>query len=174
MQQLVITAVGADRPGLIDEFTHYLYDAGANLADSRMVNLRGQFAFMALVEADDGPAEAISQTVQDQARAIGLQVTVTPLRTVANRDEGGLSFRLRAYALDQPGIAHRIANVLHRHAINIEELQTQLAPGPYAGRPKFAIDLRMTVPAGVPVRKLREELAQLSDSLNCDIDMEPA
>ncbi len=174
MQQLVITAIGADRPGLIDQLTQYLYEAGANLADSRMVNLRGQFTFMALVEAEDGPASAISQNVQDIARSIGLTVSITPLTPVPERPDGGLGFRLRAYALDQPGIAHRIANVLHRHQVNIEELKTHLSPGPYAGKPRFSIELLMTLPPDVAVRTVRDDLTKLGDTLNCDIDIEPA
>ncbi len=45
----VLTAVGDDRPGLVDEVTRYITERGGNLEDSRMVNLRGQFAMMMLV-----------------------------------------------------------------------------------------------------------------------------
>src|SRR5262249_6564839 len=48
--ELVVTAIGPDRPGLASEFAGHVLGAGANLADSRMVNLRGQFAILALVE----------------------------------------------------------------------------------------------------------------------------
>jgi glycine cleavage system transcriptional repressor len=46
--ELVVTAVGPDRPGIASDFTGHVHAAGANLADSRMVNLRGQFALLAV------------------------------------------------------------------------------------------------------------------------------
>ena len=49
----VLTAVGADRPGLVDEVARYVLERGGNLEDSRMVNLHGQFAMMLLVAGPD-------------------------------------------------------------------------------------------------------------------------
>jgi glycine cleavage system transcriptional repressor len=40
MPQMIITAVGPDRPGIVGELTGELHSAGANILDSRMVNLR--------------------------------------------------------------------------------------------------------------------------------------
>ena len=42
MARVILTAVGADRPGLVGELTGYLHGAGANILDTRMVNLRGR------------------------------------------------------------------------------------------------------------------------------------
>ena len=50
MSQLIITAVGPDRPGIVGELTGHLHSAGGNILDSRMVNLRGQFAIVLLIE----------------------------------------------------------------------------------------------------------------------------
>src|SRR5262245_59126015 len=51
-QELVVTAVGPDRPGVASDFSGHVHASGANLADSRMVNMRGQFALLALVEGN--------------------------------------------------------------------------------------------------------------------------
>jgi len=63
MAQLIITAVGPDRPGLAGELTGHLHSHGANLLDSRMVNLRGQFAMLILLEA---PADAVATMQREQ------------------------------------------------------------------------------------------------------------
>src|SRR3954452_21329891 len=57
--QWIITAVGPDRPGLVGDLTGHLHAAGANLLDSRMVNLRGQFALVLLMEDPAVPGEAL-------------------------------------------------------------------------------------------------------------------
>ena len=40
----ILTALGTDRPGLVDEVSQFIFQHGGNIEDSRMLNLRGQFA----------------------------------------------------------------------------------------------------------------------------------
>jgi len=175
MLQLVITAVGPDRPGLVDEVSGYLHQMGANLADSRMVNLRGQFALIVLAEvADDATAKKIEEGALAAGKKVGLNVSVWPDSESKAAGQAGLAFRLRTYAMDQPGIVHRITHLLHERGVNIEELQTRLEPGSYTGTPQFSMEMTMTVPKSLPIKTLRADLSALCESLNCDLDIEPA
>lgn len=177
MQEVVITAVGADRPGLVDELTGHLHDLGANLGDSRMVNLRGQFALLLLAEVPVTAAATIESSLRELGRRVGLTITATPQPAAgegARAGAPGVPFRLRTYAMDKPGIVHRITHLLHEHSINIEELQTRLEAGSYASPPLFTMELLMTVPRHVQVRTLREEIESLCESLNCDVELRPA
>lgn len=174
MAEIVITAVGPDRPGLVNDLSGYLLDAGGNIADSRMVNLRGQFAVLLLVEANDAEAANIRRGVVAAGARFGLHVTLGPDAPPAGRLDSGVPFRLRTYAMDQPGIVHRLTHLLHRRGVNIEELQTRLQPGSYTGTPLFTMEMRLTVPTSVPVKQLRTELEELCGSLNCDVDLDPA
>lgn len=174
MPQLVITAIGPDRPGLVGEFTGHLFAASANLADSRMVNLRGQFALIALVEADAEHLAALQASLPTVAPKMGLTVAFAPQSGTAAAAGAGVPYRLKTYSLDQPGIVHRISDLLRRSGINIEDLQTRLESAPFAGTPIFTLELRMSVPVGVQLKRLRTELDQLCEALNCDVDLEPA
>ncbi|MEW5854928.1 MAG: ACT domain-containing protein [Myxococcota bacterium] len=173
MQQLVVTAVGPDRPGLVGEFTGHLFNAGANIADSRMVNLRGQFALILLVEGTEQKLAEVQKTLQDAAKRSGLTVSYAALAGTA-APVAGLPFKLKTYSMDQPGIVHRVSNLLQKHGVNIEELQTRLESQPFMGTPLFTMELRITVPQTVQVKSLRAELQALCDQLNCDLDLEPA
>ena len=173
MVQLVVTAVGPDRPGLVDELTGRLLDAGANVADSRMVNLRGQFALLLLAEVADDARSSLSQTMNEAGRQMGLTIHVAAQSVSTAPQMQGVPYRLRTYAMDQPGIVHRVTHLLHEHRVNIEELQTHLEPGSYSGTPLFTVDLHMTVPSDVSVKTLRRELEGLCDSLNCDVELNP-
>lgn len=174
MAELVITAVGPDRPGLVNELSGFLLDAGANIADSRMVNLRGRFAVLLLVEAGDDAARIVRERASAAGARMGLQITLGPEAPPAAPAGPGVPYRLRTYAMDQPGIVHRITRLLHTHGVNIEELQTRLQPGSYTGTPLFSMEMRLTVPARVAVKQLRAELDELCGSLNCDVDLDPA
>jgi glycine cleavage system transcriptional repressor len=174
MAQLVITAVGPDRPGLVGQFTGHLHAAGANLADSRMINLRGQFAMIVMVEGSDAVLGELRKTLPGAGAQIGLAVTITPRAAASAPPIAGLPYRLKVYSMDQPGIVHRVSDLLRQHQVNIEELQTRLESAAFAGTPLFTMTARLTVPPAVPVRTLREAMGTLCEALNCDVDLEPA
>lgn len=174
MIELVITAVGPDRPGLVEKLTGAVFDAGANIADSRMVNLRGQFALILLAEAPhQDAARRVEAQAQDAARAADLHLTVVHQPHRDAPAAHALPLRVRASAVDKPGIVHQLSKALHEMGINIEQLHTTLEPASYTAPPLFNIDMTVTVPRPMPIRQLRERLNQLGDELSCDIVIEP-
>ena len=171
-EELVITAVGPDRPGIAAEFSGHVHEGGANLADSRMVNLRGRFAVVALVEGSKETIARTRETLAAAAKKMGLKVEFSESERSTPR--GGVPFRLRSYSMDQPGIVHRVTSYLHEQGINIEELETRLESAPFMGTPVFTMELVMLVSQGVSVSSLRRSLEALGAALNCDIDLDPA
>jgi glycine cleavage system transcriptional repressor len=173
--ELVITAVGPDRPGIASEFTGHIHAAGANLADTRMANLRGQFALIALVEGAAEVLDAVKKRLTDAAPSIGLSIEFSdaaPKEGASSRE--GVPFRLKTYSMDQPGIVHRITSYLREHEVNVEELVTRLESAPFMGSPVFTMEILMVVPKKVNVKALRTALEELGDTLNCDVDIDPA
>jgi glycine cleavage system transcriptional repressor len=173
MSQLIITAVGLDRPGIVGELTAHLHGAGGNILDCRMVNLRGEFAMLILVEAADSAAGKLRDGLAGVGEKMGLQVTVSSQH---GRQGGvtGLPFRLKTYSMDQPGIVARIARALRDYGVNIEELSARQESAPFAGSPLFLTEMRLTVPATVTLGKMRTDLQAVAAELNCDIDLDPA
>jgi glycine cleavage system transcriptional repressor len=174
MRELVITAVGPDRPGLIKQLTAPLYEAGANVADSRMVNLRGEFALILLAELPAGALEVVRPRLLSVAEALGLTLSFRGRAdepTAQRPTTVGLPYRLHLFALDQPGLVHRVTDLLQRHGVNVEELTTRAQPRPESGAPLFSMELVITVPASTSVRGLRAELERLCDELNCDLEL---
>jgi glycine cleavage system transcriptional repressor len=173
--QLVITAVGPDRKGLVGEFTGHVHKVGANLADSRMVNLRGHFALLVLVEGEPSVLEKVRAELRESAPSMGLTVTFSeqPAQP-AGEKEPGIHFRLKTYSMDQPGIVHRVTKFLQEQGINIEELETKLDSAPFMGTDVFTMEILMSVPKKVSVKALRRGVEELGDTLNCDIDLDPA
>ena len=173
MPQLILNAIGPDRPGIVGEFTGHLHSHGANILDSRMVNLRGQFAMIVLIEADRDTAAQLHSSVPQLAETMGLRLTFVegevPIRPIA-----GIPFKLKTYSMDQPGILHRISEVLRAYGVNIEDLVARQESAPFMGTPLFQMEMRVTVPADVSIKELRGKLDSLCDVLNCDVDFEPA
>ena len=173
MPQLIITAIGPDRPGIVGQVTGHLHAAGANVLDSRMVNLRGQFAMILLVEAEPPALQHLRASLPALAEKIGLRLTLTDGAPAAAPVKG-IPFKLKTYSLDQPGIIHKISDLLREQGVNIEELSARQESAPFAGDPLFLMEMRLTLPAGASIQNIRSKVQALCDTLNCDLDFEPA
>lgn len=172
MSQLIITALGTDRPGLVAELTRTIHELGANLADSRMVNLRGHFAMLILVDGPEPSLAKLRASLETRRAEIGLNLEIASVTPADKPARPSVPYRLKSYSMDQPGIVAKITEVLRLHAVNIEELETRTESAPFAGTPLFLLEAVITVPTGVSARKLRDELAMLGDSIGCDIDLD--
>jgi glycine cleavage system transcriptional repressor len=175
--ELVVTAVGPDRPGIASDFTGHVHASGANLADTRMANLRGQFALIALVQGTYEALEDVKRRMKESAPRMGLAIEFhapAPKEGAGSGQRDGVPFRLKTYSMDQPGIVHRFTSYLREQHINVEELETRLESAPFMGSPVFTMEIVMLVPKTVSVKELRRELEELGDKLNCDVDIDPA
>jgi len=172
MAQLIISAVGPDRPGIVGELTGQLHASGGNILDSRMVNLRGLFALMILIELPDDAATKLERELPASGAKIGLNLFVSQ-QGAPSKSSGGLNYRLKTYSMDQPGIVARLTNLLRQHGVNIEELVAHQESAAFAGSPLFLTEMHLTIPPTIPLRKLRGELESLCNELNCDVDLEP-
>jgi len=173
VQQLIVNAIGPDRPGIVGQFTGHLHEGGANVLESRMVNLRGQFAIIALFEAEEVAAESLRRSLPALAKEIGMRLTLSspeaPVESVP-----GIPFRLKTYSMDQPGILYGVSDVLRAYRVNIEDLSARQESAAFMGTSLFLMEMRLTVPPSVPIRELRARLQSACDALNCDVDFEPA
>src|SRR5437764_14218207 len=93
MSQLIITAVGPDRPGIVGELTGHLHSAGGNILDSRMVNLRGEFAMMILFETAPDAAVKVARDLPTVGDRMNLRLTISEQKPTAARVHG-LPYRL--------------------------------------------------------------------------------
>jgi glycine cleavage system transcriptional repressor len=171
---LIITAVGNDRPGIVDRLSGVVYRERCNLEDSRMAILGGSFALIVLVT---GPAEAIARLERSMPSIeteLGLTIVLqsTGLReTQAERSPPMVPYRITAVALDHPGIVHRISNLLALNGINVASLDTRLTYAPITGSPVFSLTLEAEVPAELPLSKLRLLLEKLAGEENLDLEI---
>lgn len=172
MPHLIVSAVGPDKPGIVGKLTGHVHAAGGNILDSRMVNLRGQFALMILLEADEQGIDRLTGELPEVGGKLGLKLSVTE-QSAPTAPVCGMSYRLKTYSMDQPGIVARLTQLLSEHGVNIEELSARQESAPHAGMPLFLTEMQLTIPASVSIRQLRTELENLCNALNCDVDLEP-
>lgn len=174
MPHAILTAIGADRPGLVDEVGEFIFSRGGNIEDSRMVNLRGQFAMMVLLGGTGDVLQRVHGELDRLSKQTSLHAELHQAKDPAGPVGEALPFRLKGTGIDQPGVVHRLAHLLRGLHVNIESLDTRLRPAPYTGAPMFEMELILSVPRTTALTQLRQNVSQLCDELNVDWELEPA
>lgn len=174
-QFAVITAVGPDRPGLVDRMSKFIFDAGCNLEDSRMAVLGGEFAMVILVAGDNADLERLLAGAEAAGSDTGLHITAKHTQAPGAGAAGGvIPYQVSAYSMDHPGIVQQVAHFLGERGINVRALDTRVSSAPVTGQPLFTLSAIIDVPASESVRALREGLAEIGAGENIDIEIKPA
>lgn len=159
MAELAVTAVGADRPGIIARVTGVLLDHGGNLEDSSMTILGGQFAIALLVRTDS-PAGDLERALAEATKDLGLLVSVREVG--AGSESPAPTHVVSVYGADRPGIVHGVAETLAEHQVNVTDLTTRVLDGE---RPVYAMMLEVSLPDGMDEAALgaalRERVAEV-------------
>jgi len=169
---LVITAVGKDRPGIVDKLSMAIMDCKCNINDSRMTVLGGEFALILLVS---GKWNELAK-LENQLPSLGdtLQLSITSKRTEEESQRGDLlAYSVDVISIDHPGIVYKIANFFSSRNINIRELNTNSYSAAHTGTPMFTMSMVVNVPTDVRIATLREDFLDFCDSLNMDAVLEP-
>lgn len=123
MPELAVTAIGADRPGIVATVTRVLHERGGNLEDSAMTILGGHFAIVLLVRSDDDPAE-LRAALETATSDLGLTVSVS--RTDPGVTAAPATHLLSVYGADRPGIVAAVTGALAGCGANVTDLETQV------------------------------------------------
>jgi glycine cleavage system transcriptional repressor len=162
-----VTAVGADRPGIVAAVTGVFVEHGCNLEDTSMTILRGHFAMMLIVAAPaDVTAEELESALAAPAAAFDLVVAVRTIDDDVPSSPVGEVWSVSVYGADQPGIVHRVATALATAGVNVVDLDTRVIGDP--DRPVYAMLLDVTIPAGADRAELEQHLKALAGELGVE------
>lgn len=168
---LVITAVGPDRPGIVSDLSATIHAAGANLEDSRMAALGGEFAVLLLASGTEDALARLEQRLAESEAALGLRLLVK--RTTAPRpDRRVLPYSIRVSGFDRPGIVQAVTGTLARRGVNVRALESRLAYAPHSGTPLFVLNAELDVPSELTLSELRRELSAKCEEENLDLSFE--
>ena len=168
--KLVISALGADRPGIVDEISNIIYNHSLNIEDSRMTVLGGEFAMLLLVSGEQSSIDAIQTQVNEigQALQMRLMIKVTSESTPM---ENAIPYAVEVTSLDHPGIVNNISSFFSQRGINIVNMHTESYSAPHTGTPMFALHMTIGVSADTNIAKLRDAFMQACEELNLDAEM---
>jgi glycine cleavage system regulatory protein len=164
---LVVTAIGADRPGIVSLLSDRAQGFGANWAGSRMANLAGQFAGMVHFEVPSKNAEPLAQALR-ALETSGLRVVIATSRTPPP-PAGRRIVKLELTGLDRPGIVRDLSRALAAHGVSIDDLHTEIVDGAQKPEHLFKVNALLVVPESLSNETLESALAALAREMMVDI-----
>ena len=170
-KSLVISALGNDKLGIVNELSKTILAQGGNISESRMTVLGGEFAMMLLVTGTQECIDNILSKLEETGEKLNLTLIAKDIQA-QKKDQKRLPYQVKVVSMDHPGIVHNISDFLSSRDLNIEEVETKTYPAAHTGTPMFSLDMTISIPADSSVKTLRDEFITFCDDLNLDASLE--
>lgn len=170
MARMVLTVIGDDRAGLVDELSRVIADQEGNWEESHLAELAGKFAGIVLVVVPDRNVDALTAALQALREHELLDITA---ERASDEVPGTASSRMALHleGLDQPGIVRDVSHALADLGVSIETLETSTTSAPMSGETLFIADGVVARPIGVEGDMIVDVLEQLAHQLMVDIEV---
>ena len=168
---IIITAVGADRPGMAHAVASLLSASGCNIEDTTMTRLSGEFAMILIVSppANISP-ETLVQTLAPLETSHGLFISCRAFDAEsARQNAAGERWMLSVYGPEKSGLVARVTEVLAKGNANITDVQTRVAS---AGA-LYVMFFQIELPSGQTIDELRASLETAARELNVQLSLHP-
>jgi glycine cleavage system regulatory protein len=174
---LVMTVIGADRPGLVQMVAARVADHGGNWLESRMCRLGGQFAGILRVEVAregrDDLVNALRTLEVDGLRVIIHAEGGAAAAHAKAAESGGSLVTVELVGNDRPGILRSVSTVFATHGVNVEELASERVNAPMDGGVLFQARATVFVPKEVKLSAVRADLEKIAADLMVDLKVHP-
>ncbi len=155
MHWYLLTLVGRDQAGIVAQVTEVLYRHGANLGETSMVRLGGNFTVMVMVEYA-GDVALLQQALEPVAAALHLRFHLDPL-ALHHYERLEPEVTITLHGADRAGIVARVTALLAAAGLNILDMQSSVMT--VEGIPIYLMQIEGTAAQGV--EPLQQAMTQI-------------
>ena len=166
MNNLIITAIGSDRPGIVSELSGIITTHGGNVEESRMSRLGSDFAIIMLVSVSTEWEESLGVALQSIN-----DLTISTKHTQIQEIGDNKKYQINLNGADNEGIVKVLSKYLAEKSINILEMETHITQAPISGTPLFNLNASILVPGGVEEKEIQSDLSQIAQKLGVEIQL---
>jgi len=170
---LILTAIGPDKPGLVELLSTTLAEHRANWQQSNMSRLAGQFAGILIASVDTERVDALLKALNDlEGRGLKVSVvTEADNSATAPNLYSGQTLTLELIGHDKAGIVRDISRALAGFNISVDELTTEVVSGSMSAELLFKAEASLRVPEGTNLDDLQESLEAIASDLMVDLTL---
>ena len=170
-EQLVISAIGTDRPGIVNELSQLIVRNNGNIDDSRMTVLGGEFAIILLISAPHDDLDIIESILNKEAGRLALSI-ISKRTGSPDSTADTIPYLVDVVSIDNPGIVYKLADFFSCRNINIQNMRTDRYQAPHTGTQMFSIEMIIAIPSNIIIPDLRDEFLDLCEEMNLDASIE--
>jgi len=171
-QLIVLSTIGTDRTGVVQDITKVILACGGNIEESRMTTLGSEFAMLMLVSGNWHTLTKLEKDLEKLCEGNNLTFAIRKTgERVVKVDR--MPYAVDVVSLDHQGIVFGLANFFAAHNIEIADVATRSYAAAHTGAPMFAVQMAVNIPSAVQIAQLRDEFLELCDRLNLDAILEP-
>lgn len=163
---MVLTVIGKDKVGLINQISECVEDCGGNWLKSSFCHLAGQFAGFVEVQLSN---EHCDELIRQCKQLENLDVTLVPSTT--SEIDLQKAIKLTVTGNDRTGIVKQITTSLKRFNVNIQEMQTYCESAPNWGNLIFTANILVYCSPEIESFELKEAIEQLADDLMVEVEL---
>jgi len=169
LQQWILTVLGPDRPGLVEELAGTIRECGGSWNESSFQELHGQFAGLVDVTIPEENETKLQEALGGFAALTGLQVLSAPGNV---KETTGREWMFECVGQDRPGIVLAVSDVFKSLGINVDRMHTTVESAPMSGETLFRASFHVRVPEQVDFQSLESSLAEIGDELMLDVQVD--
>lgn len=166
---IIVTILGADRPGLVSSISEVLETHKASWTESRMAHLAGKFAGILEISLPESNVETLNIAL-DKLQTNDLRIRIEAAQKT-NKPSPTKTLNVEILCQDRLGIINDVTEVLAKLNVNIEELDSTVKEASMAGGMLFCAELSLGLPEGVNAEAVEDALEEMSDQLMIDINL---
>ncbi|MGB8664119.1 MAG: glycine cleavage system transcriptional repressor [Serratia inhibens] len=162
---LVITALGADRPGIVNAITRHVSSCGCNIEDSRLAMLGEEFTFIMLLSGSWNAITLIESTLPQKGAELELLIVMK--RTNSHeRPSMPATVWVQVEVKDSPHIIERFTDLFDSSQMNIAELVSRTQPAEGHLPPQLYIQITAHSPGDADASNIEQAFHRLCTELN--------
>jgi glycine cleavage system regulatory protein len=166
---IVLSFIGDDKPGLIEQLASTVSEHQGNWLESRMEHLAGKFVGIARLDCTGENAEALCQALNAQS---GQHLLINAELSQQDSEAKAAELRISILGPDRPGIIREISQALAQRNINVSELHSDVTSAPMSGEALFDARADIQIPDNCDVDDLRDRLDDIANDLTLDISLQ--
>lgn len=159
---LVITALGVDRPGIVNTITRHVSSCGCNIEDSRLAMLGDEFTFIMLLSGSWNAITLIESTLPLKGAELELLIVMKRTNARLRPPMPDTAF-IQVEVADSPHIIERFTDLIDKHQMNVAELVSRITPAQHNLPPTLYIQMTAHSPtrtSGTPFEQAFNTLCQ--------------
>jgi glycine cleavage system regulatory protein len=168
LDQIVLSFIGADKPGLVKRLADIISSKGGNWMESNLSQLAGKFTGIVLISVSAQNSDSLCKALHDLSSE---EFKILTELTSAQESAKTMELALHILGPDRPGIVKSISQALEQNKINVKQMESKITSAAMSGDPMFEAEAIIQVADQIDIDALLVDINNISMELGIDIDL---